>query len=109
MTERMLSNSFADCIEGFLAWSVLLPLNVGVGFLFLAPEENVATLRYGAQVIRGEMKTSLLDGDSQNYDLDRGFTRHPIDDNNGQGICVKLANACIVNTIKVLLWDKDMR
>ena len=76
---------------------------------YLAPEENVATLRYGAQVIRGEMKTSLLDGDSQNYDLDRGFTRHPIDDNNGQGICVKLANACIVNTIKILLWDKDMR
>ena len=69
----------------------------------------MATLRYGAQVTRGEMKTSLLDGDSQNYDLDRGFTRHPIDDNNGHGICVKLANACIVNTIKILLWDKDMR
>ncbi|PVD25748.1 hypothetical protein C0Q70_13408 [Pomacea canaliculata] len=76
---------------------------------FLLPEENIATTRHGAQVIRGEMKAALLDGDIQNYDLDRGFTRHPIDDNNGQGIAVKLGHPYIINTIKLLLWDKDMR
>lgn len=73
------------------------------------PEENVATLRHGATVIRGEMKASLLDGDSQNYDLDRGFTRHPIDDNHGQGIVIKLGKPCIINTVRMLLWDRDMR
>lgn len=75
-----------------------------------APDENVASLhRHGAQVVRGEMKASLLDGDNSNYDLDRGFTRHPIDDNNGQGIVVKLSKECIINKIKMLLWDRDMR
>ena len=73
------------------------------------PEENVATLRHSATVIRGEMKASLLDGDSQNYDLDRGFTRHPIDDNHGQGIVIKLGKPCIINTVHMLLWDRDMR
>lgn len=77
--------------------------------IHVVPETNVATQRYGAQVIRGEMKNSLLDGDSQNYDLDRGFTRHPIDDNFGQGVVVKLASPYIINCIKLLLWDRDMR
>lgn len=72
-------------------------------------EENVATARLEAAVIRGEMKTALLDGDVQNYDLDRGFTRHPIDGNNGNGIVIKLGQPYIINTIKLLLWDKDMR
>jgi BTB/POZ domain-containing protein 9 len=66
-------------------------------------------LRNGAQVIRGEMKASLLDEDCTNYDLDRGFSRHPIDENNGQGIVIKLANPYIINTIRMLLWDRDMR
>jgi BTB/POZ domain-containing protein 9 len=73
------------------------------------PEENVATLRHGAQVIRGEMKSALLDGDCQNYDLDRGFSRHPIDDNAQQGIIIQLGSPTIINTIRLLLWDKDMR
>ncbi|CAG5124300.1 unnamed protein product [Candidula unifasciata] len=72
-------------------------------------EENIATTRLGASVIRGEMKTALLDGDTQNYDLDRGFTRHPIDDNSGHGIVIKLGKPYIINTVKLLLWDKDMR
>ena len=78
-------------------------------FRFSVPEENVASLRHNAQVVRGEMKASLLDGDCQNYDLDRGFTRHPIDDNHGQGIVVKMAMPGIINTIKMLLWDRDIR
>lgn len=75
----------------------------------LRPDQNIATMRHGAQVIRGEMKASLLDGDCQNYDLDRGFTRHPIDENNGGGIVIKLALPSIINNIKMLLWDRDMR
>ena len=55
------------------------------------------------------MKAALLDGDTLNYDLDRGFTRHLIDDNNGQGIVIKLAQPYIVNTVKLLLWDRDQR
>ncbi|KAL8613580.1 BTB/POZ domain-containing protein 9 [Nucella lapillus] len=76
---------------------------------FLVPEENIGTTRHGAQVIRGEMKSALLDGDVQNYDLDRGFTRHPIDDNIGQGITIKLGQPYIINTARLLLWDRDMR
>ena len=76
---------------------------------FLVPEENIATVRYGAQVIQGEMKAALLDGDTTNYDLYRGFTRHLIDDNNGQGKVIRLEQPYIINTIKLLLWDKDTR
>ena len=72
-------------------------------------DENVATIRHGAQVIRGEMKTALLDGDSTTYDLDRGFTRHPIDENVAPGIVVRLGQPCIINSIRMLLWDRDMR
>jgi len=74
-----------------------------------ALDENVASLRHGAQVIRGEMKAALLDGDTTNYDLDRGFTRHPIDDNNGHGIVIRLGQPSIINCIRMLLWDRDMR
>jgi len=69
----------------------------------------VATLRHGAQVIRGEMKASLLDGDTATYDLDRGFTRHPIDDSNVHGIVIRLGQPSIINAIRMLLWDRDMR
>ena len=73
------------------------------------PEENVATLRHGAKVIDGEMKASLLDGDSVNYDLDRGFTRHPIDGGEGSGVVIQLGMPYIINTVRMLLWDRDMR
>lgn len=59
--------------------------------------------------MKGEMKQALLDGDSSNYDLDRGFTRHPIDDNYEAGVVIKLAQPYILNTFKLLLWDRDMR
>ncbi|CAF2357366.1 unnamed protein product [Rotaria sp. Silwood2] len=70
-------------------------------------DENIATKACHAQVIEGEMKHALLDGDTANYDLDRGFTRHPIDDLHN--ICVKLDGPSIINHIKLLLWDKDTR
>ncbi|CAF4482884.1 unnamed protein product, partial [Rotaria sp. Silwood2] len=69
--------------------------------------ENIATKAYDAQVIEGEVKQSLLDGDVINYDLDRGYTRHLIDD--VHNICVKLDGPSIINHMKLLLWDKDTR
>ncbi|CAF0889572.1 unnamed protein product [Adineta ricciae] len=73
----------------------------------LRTNENIATKAYLAQVITGEMKHTLLDGDTINYDLDRGYTRHVIDDTHN--ICVKLDGPSIINHIRLLLWDKDTR
>ena len=60
-------------------------------------------------MVNGEVKNALLDGDSSNYDMERGFTRHPIDDNSEKGIIVKLGMQCIINHFRMLLWDKDNR
>lgn len=79
-------------------------------FLFvLVPGENIATMKYGAQVVKGELKSALLDGDTQNYDLDHGFSRHPIDDDCRSGIEIKLGQPSIINHIRILLWDRDSR
>ncbi|BFZ07198.1 hypothetical protein BsWGS_10236 [Bradybaena similaris] len=79
---------------------------------FKVVDENVAIASMGASVIRGQpywMETALLDGDTENYGLGRGFRRHLFDDNIGQSIVIKLGKAFIINTIKLLLWDKDAR
>lgn len=77
---------------------------------FMIPEENVATERHGAKVITGELKHNLLDGDCDNYDMERGFTRHHIDaEGNNQGIIIQLGMQCILNHMRMLLWDKDSR
>ena len=60
---------------------VKLNLKIFVNFIKV-PEENVATTKHGASVIVGEARQALLDGDTANYDMERGFTRHPIDDTN---------------------------
>ena len=87
--------------------------NIKIKYFFLIedPNENIANNRYNAIVIKGEFKSALLDGDTSNYDFDRGFTYHPIDENNSQNnaIIVKLGNPSIFNQIKLLLWDKDCR
>ena len=49
----------------------------------------MATPGQGAQVIEGEMKQALLNGDTANYDMERGFTRHPIEDRT-DGIVIQL-------------------
>ena len=69
----------------------------------------MATPKHSACVIGGEVKSALLDGDTVNYDMERGFTRHLIDDNNDKGILVKLGMQCIINHFKMLLWDRDNR
>lgn len=38
----------------------------------LLVDENVAHAVHGAQVLQGEMRSYLLDGDTSNYDLERG-------------------------------------
>lgn len=75
---------------------------------YLVAEENVATPAKDAVVLTGEMKNNLLDGNSSNYDMDRGFTRHSIDDS-PQHILVKLGKPCIINHLRLVLWDKDPR
>jgi len=72
-------------------------------------EENIAVPRHGASVLVGEVKSALLDGDSKNYDMERGFSRHPIDESGDRGIVVKLGMPCIINRINMLLWDRDQR
>ncbi|CAK9800523.1 BTB/POZ domain-containing protein 9 [Anthophora plagiata] len=73
-------------------------------------DENVACpYKYGAQVLQGEMRSFLLDGDTMNYDMERGYTRHTITKSQEHGILVKLGTQSIINHIKMLLWDKDMR
>ena len=63
-------------------------------------------------VIRGEvapgsnLKSALLDGETKHFDMERGFTRHPIDDKEDSCIVVKLGNPCIINHLRLLLWDK---
>ena len=76
---------------------------------YLIPEENVAQPKHGAEVLYGEVKQAMLDGDSKNYDMERGFSRHPIDESQDKGIIIKLGMQCIVNHIKMLLWDRDQR
>ncbi|XP_073894269.1 BTB/POZ domain-containing protein 9 isoform X10 [Macaca fascicularis] len=66
-------------------------------------------MKYGAQVVKGELKSALLDGDTQNYDLDHGFSRHPIDDDCRSGIEIKLGQPSIINHVRILLWDRDSR
>ena len=87
------------------------PLSIFICYLLLTvPEENIANAKHNAMVIKGEMRACLLDGDSTNYDLDRGFTRHPIEESpNPEGIVIRLGKPSIVNAIKLLLWDRDMR
>lgn len=76
----------------------------------LIPEENIATMKHGAVVVKGEMKSALLDGDTQNYDLDHGFSRHPIEEEGrAAGIQVRLGQPSIINHLRLLLWDKDSR
>ena len=81
-------------------------------FQLTVQEENVATPKHGAMVIRGEvapgsnLKSALLDGETKHFDMERGFTRHPIDDKEDSCIVVKLGNPCIINHLRLLLWDK---
>ncbi|XP_050345031.1 BTB/POZ domain-containing protein 9 [Nymphalis io] len=76
----------------------------------LLPEENVAAAARGARVVAGDMRAALLDGDCDNYDMERGYTRHTISDApDNPGIVVRLATTTIINHLRLLLWDRDNR
>ncbi|XP_026329697.1 BTB/POZ domain-containing protein 9 [Hyposmocoma kahamanoa] len=76
----------------------------------LLQEENVATPKRGARVISGDMRSALLDGDTDTYDMERGYTRHTISDAaDNPGIIVRLATTTIINHVRLLLWDRDNR
>lgn len=57
---------------------------------FLMAEENVASRSHGASVLHGELPDNLLKGDVHNYDMEKGFTRHHIDEGQANGILIKL-------------------
>ncbi|XP_075256749.1 BTB/POZ domain-containing protein 9-like [Convolutriloba macropyga] len=73
----------------------------------VSPNENVALSDKGATVIQGEIKDRLFDGVEGQYDYDISHNRYPVDDK--EGIIVKLGKHYIINTIKLLLGDKDHR
>ncbi|EDV44558.1 uncharacterized protein Dana_GF20424 [Drosophila ananassae] len=75
----------------------------------LWPEENVATAKFMSRCIQGECRTALLDGDVTTYDMEHGYTRHCITDANDAGIVVELGTLCMINHIRMLLWDRDSR
>lgn len=100
-----LSNAFEYTTSWYQKWPKLCPLTPPPP----VPEENIATMKHGAQVVKGELKSALLDGDTQNYDLDHGFSRHPIEEDGRAGIQVKLGQPYIVNHVRLLLWDRDSR
>ena len=53
-------------------------------------DENVATLKFGAKVIQGIHSdgNSLLEPSDNSYDLEKGYTRHSIKNEEGDGIVV---------------------
>ncbi|CAG9764037.1 unnamed protein product [Ceutorhynchus assimilis] len=75
----------------------------------LVVNENVACPRTGSKVVAGELTEFLLDGDNYSYDMDKGYTRHAINGPVDQGIIVKLGVPSIINHIRMLLWDRDIR
>lgn len=70
-------------------------------------DENVALPHLGAEVIEGEGAEALLDSDTTSYDMDKGFTIHYLEE--GKAIVVALGRPTIINTIRMLLWDRDLR
>ncbi|CAG9860165.1 unnamed protein product [Phyllotreta striolata] len=72
-------------------------------------DENLACPRLGSKVVSGELMEYLLDGDYYSYDMEKGYTRHAINGPGDHGIIVKLAQPSIINHIRMLLWDRDLR
>ncbi len=73
------------------------------------PDENVATPHRNACTIEGAVRDALLNGDTENYTGDNGYTIHSITKDNSKGITVQFNQPYLVNCIRMLLWDKDNR
>lgn len=74
----------------------------------LIPDENLATLNYGARAICGKDAEFLIDGDTKNYDMERGYASHIIDDDS-ECLMIEFGTVYILNHLKMLLWDRDIR
>ncbi|XP_022227519.2 BTB/POZ domain-containing protein 9 isoform X1 [Drosophila obscura] len=74
----------------------------------LWPDENVATEKHDSHCIQGDCRSALLDGDVTDYDMENGYTRHSITENDA-GIVVELGTTFMINHIRMLLWDRDSR
>lgn len=75
----------------------------------LVPDENIATIKYGARVVLGKDANYLLDGDTKSYDMENGYTSHLIDEGDTNCIIVELGGIYIINHVQILLWDRDVR
>ena len=51
----------------------------------------------------------LLNGDTENYTGENGYTTHSITRDHSKGITVQFGQPYIINCIRMLLWDKDNR
>uniref|UniRef100_A0A1B0AFL5 F5/8 type C domain-containing protein n=1 Tax=Glossina pallidipes TaxID=7398 RepID=A0A1B0AFL5_GLOPL len=72
-------------------------------------EENVSIEKFHSHTTHGEYPAQLLSGDVISHDMKKGYTRHSISETNGNGIMVELGTICLINHIKIFLWDRDNR
>ncbi|KAM0736057.1 BTB/POZ domain-containing protein 9 [Formica fusca] len=70
-------------------------------------DANVASPMHGAQVLQGEARSYLLNGDTESFDTILPFTWHVINNTQKRGILIKLGTRYIINHVKMLLWDHD--
>ncbi|CAI8037460.1 BTB/POZ domain-containing protein 9, partial [Geodia barretti] len=75
----------------------------------LIPEENIATSQHDAVTVEGQVKDALLNGDTENYNGEQGYTTHTISLDSSKGITVQLGQPYLLNCIRMLLWDRDNR
>uniref|UniRef100_A0A7E4ZWN8 BTB domain-containing protein n=1 Tax=Panagrellus redivivus TaxID=6233 RepID=A0A7E4ZWN8_PANRE len=73
----------------------------------LVPTDNVALAKKDAMILEGISKgaNALIDGTFAGYDSSGGYTF----DNTGTGIIVQLPQPYILDSMKLLLYDKDNR
>lgn len=71
-------------------------------------DENLASATYDVRATRGKDAELLVDGDTKTYDMERGYASHLIGDDS-DCLVVELGAVHILNHIKILLWDRDIR
>lgn len=59
--------------------------------------------------VEGQVKDALLNGDTENYNGEQGYTTHTIMRDSSKGITVQLGQPFLLNCIRMLLWDRDNR
>jgi len=98
------------CLEAM--YSTEAPqFEIDPGTTLLIPRHNVATLPNNAVVVIGvsRSRNSLLNGDTTNYDWDSGYTCHELEAAPNNCIIVQLAQPYLLDSMRLLLWDRDDR